>query len=119
MKKKKDKKTVEDKINEFIDYFDEKKMCEFLRDIIPLFKLYDVDEEDDWVQKETGTDAETVQVIRLTRTAYLMSRIAQFHAGRLCAINDSFPNLWKKMEKAGLDDDDDGRDNRSDILSIG
>ena len=43
----KSKKTLEDEINEFLEYWDADQMCAFLRDIGPVFRLYDVDEEND------------------------------------------------------------------------
>lgn len=79
-----------------------KELTSFLRDIIPLFELYDVEDEDDWVEKTVGGDAENVRTIRLIRTVYLVSRIAEFHAGKLCTINVNFKNLWQKMQKQGM-----------------
>lgn len=99
MRKKKD---LNDLINEFLEVWDCRAMTTFLRDIIPLFELYDVEDEDDWVEKKVGGDAENVRTIRLIRTVYLMSRIAEFHAGKLCNLNFNFKSLWQKMEKEGL-----------------
>lgn len=95
------KKDIEQEINEFLDKWGCKEMISFLRDIIPLFELYDVEDEDDWVKEAVGEENE--RNVRLIRTVYLMSRIAEFHAGRLCMINVTFKNLWKKMEKHGLE----------------
>jgi hypothetical protein len=92
------KKNIEQEINEFLDSWDCQQQMAFLRDIIPLFKLYDVDQEDDWVQYEVGGDEENVQTVRLIRTVYLVSRICAFHAGRMSVINCNFKNLWKKIE---------------------
>ena len=92
------KKTLEQEINDFLEYWDCKKQVEFLRDIIPLFELYDVDNEDDWIEKEIGCDEDNVRNVRLIRTVYLVSRIAEFHVGRLCTISVAFKNLWKRLE---------------------
>ncbi len=95
------KKTMEQEINDFLESWDFRQQVAFLRDIIPLFELYDVEDEDDWVEKKVGGDEENVRTVRLIRTVYLVSRIAEFHAGKLCSINVNFKNLWKRMEKEG------------------
>lgn len=93
------KKTLEEEINEFLQTWDCEQLTSFLRDIIPLFELYDVEDEDDWVKDAVGTDNE--RNVRLIRTVYLVSRIAEFHAGKLCSIKMNFKNLWQRMEKQG------------------
>lgn len=90
-------KTIEDEINDFLEMWDCNQMQDFLRDIIPLFELYDVDENNDWVKDSVGEEDE--RNVRLIRTVYLVSRIAEFHAGKLCHINIEFKNLWKRLEK--------------------
>ncbi|SRR5258706_11773514 len=99
----KKKKNLEDEINEFLKYWDADQMCAFLRDIIPLFELYDVEDEDDWVTNAVGKEDE--RNIRLIRTVYLVSRIAEFHAGKLASIKINFKNTYQKMEKQGTVDD--------------
>ena len=93
----KSKKTLEDEINEFLEYWDADQMCAFLRDIGPVFKLYDVDEKNDWVKKIVGEEDE--RNVRLIRTVYLISRIAEFHAGKLVGVKVNFKNIYQKMEK--------------------
>ncbi len=94
------KKTIEQEINSFLEKWDSAQMCAFLRDIIPLFNLYDVNGEDDWLKDAVGELDE--RNVRLIRTVYLVSRIAEFHAGILCSIKMNFKDLWKKMEKHGV-----------------
>ncbi len=103
------KKTIEQEINDFLESWDCKQQIAFLRDIIPLFELYDVEDEDDWVEKKVGGDEENVRNVRLIRTVYLVARIAEFHAGKLCSINVNFRNLWKRMEKEGHGQRDDNQ----------
>lgn len=91
------KKNLEQEINEFLDYFNCEKMIKFLKDIIPLFELYDVEDEDDWVKDAVGEEDE--RNVRLIRTVYLMSKIAENHSGSLAMIRSRFPNIWLKMEK--------------------
>lgn len=91
---------LDQEINQFLQEWDSKHLISFLQDIIPLFELYDVQDEGDWVADEVGGDIETVRNVRMIRTVYLISRIAEFHAGKLCLINVRFKNLWQRMEKA-------------------
>ena len=101
------KRTIEDEINSFLETWDCKQQIAFLRDIIPLFELYDVEDEDDWVKDKVGGDDENVRNVRLIRTVYLVSRICAFHAGKMVAINCAFKDLWKKMEKHGAETKDE------------
>lgn len=94
------KKTLEQEINSFLERWDCGQMIAFLRDIIPLFELYDVDDEDDWVKDAVGESNE--RNVRLIRTVYLVSRIAEFHAGKLCSMKIDFKDLYKRMEKEGF-----------------
>lgn len=96
------KKTLEQELNEFLEKWDAIQMSNFLRDIIPLFELYDVEEEDDWIKDAVGASEE--RNVRLIRTIYLVSRIAEFHAGRLATIKMHFKDLHKRMEKQGAVD---------------
>lgn len=91
------KKPIEKEIEEFLELWGCKEMISFLRDIIPLFELYDVEDEDDWVKEAVGELDE--RNVRLIRTVYLMSRIAEFHAGRLCNLKIRYPDLYKRIEK--------------------
>lgn len=95
------RKSIEQEINDFLDDWGCKEMTSFLRDIIPLFELYDVEDEDDWVEQTVGGDEENVRTVRLIRTVYLVSRIAEFHAGKLCSMKIKYKDLWRRMEKEG------------------
>ncbi len=93
------KKDLNQTINDALDDWDCKQMIAFLRDIIPLFELYDVEDEDDWVEKEIGGGEENVRSVRLIRTVYLVSRIAEFHTGKLVSFKCKYPGLHKKMHE--------------------
>jgi hypothetical protein len=96
----KHKQTLEQEINEFLNYWDLKQMQDFFRDIIPLIDLYNIPEEqEDWVEKAVGED--NVSNVRLIRTVYLISRIAEFHAGKLVGVKMNFKNIYERMEKEG------------------
>ncbi len=91
------KKTTNELINEFLQEWDCEKMQGFFRDVIPLIELYDVEESDDWLKEAVGEDDE--RNVRLVRTVYLVSKIAEFHAPRLCSLNIKYKDLWRKLEK--------------------
>jgi hypothetical protein len=97
----KSKKDIEDEITDFLEFWDADRQIAFLKDILLLFELYDVDDENDWVRDAVGESDE--RNVRLIRTVYLLSRIADFHAGILCSVNIKFKDLWKKLEKHGMD----------------
>ncbi len=96
------KKTLEQEINAFLELWDVDMQVGFLEDLIPLFHLYNVDKDDDWVKNAVGGDDTNVATVRLLRTVYIISKIAEHYAGRLCNININFKNLWKKMEQEGV-----------------
>lgn len=93
----KPKRSLEQDINSFLEIWDCKQLTSFLKDIIPLFELYDVDEEDDWVKDAVGEANE--RNVRLIRTVYLVSKIAENHAGKLASIKMNFKDIYKRMEK--------------------
>lgn len=96
----KKKKSLEQDINDFLECWDCDQMSAFLRDIIPLFELYNVDEESDWLRDAVGD--EEAHNVRLIRTVYLVSRIAEFHAGRLAIIRVRFKDIFRRMEKESV-----------------
>jgi hypothetical protein len=91
------KKTLEEEINEFYELWDLDQLIEFLKDSVPLFELYNIDETDDWVKELVAE--EDVNKIRLVRTVYLISRICDRHAGKMCKVKYQFNDLWRRMEQ--------------------
>lgn len=94
---KKPKKNVNDEINECLNYFGESGLISFMQEILPLVELYNANEENDWVRDEIGEDH--FQEVRLIRTVYLISKLAEFQAYRLAYVKCTFPNLYLRMEK--------------------
>jgi hypothetical protein len=88
---------AEKEINDFLQIWDVEQMTSFLKDTYDLFDLYNVDQDDDWVKKMVGEH--DTQNVRLIRSAYLVSKIAEFHSAKLCSINARFKNLWKNLEE--------------------
>jgi hypothetical protein len=99
--KKKDpnrrQKNLNDQLNDFMEVWGAPELIQFLKDILPFFELYDVDDHDDWVEKKVGK--EDTQNVRLARTIYLLSKFCAHHSGRMARTNCEFKDLWIKMEK--------------------
>lgn len=91
------KKTIEAEINEFLELWDVNSMISFLTSALHLTELYNVEVEDDWVEKLVGP--EEVITVRSIRTVYLMSKFAELQAGKLVHTQARFKNLWKRLEK--------------------
>lgn len=89
--------TLEEEINQFVEDWTAEKLIELFKDIFPLCELYDADEKYDWVEDIVG--CEQRDEIRLVRTAYLVSKIADRHAGKLAHMKAKYPKLWQRMEK--------------------
>lgn len=104
----KKKKTLDEEMSEFLDLWNLENISRLLRDILPIYELYDVTKEDDWVESLVGGDDDNVRTIRLIRTVYLISRLAEFHAGKLVSTNVNFKKMWKKIEKAGMNVEERG-----------
>jgi len=92
--------TIQEEINQFLEYWDLETLVSFLRDIIPLLELYEVEEGNDWVKDAIGDEDETT--IRLIRTVYLVSKIAENHAGKLASLKINFKDIYRRMEKVEI-----------------
>lgn len=89
-------KTLEIEINEFLQVWGLEQLQQFINDIIPLFDLYNVEEDDDWVKDQVG--AENTTNVRLIRTVYLISKIAEHHSSALCKIKIDHRKIWERLE---------------------
>lgn len=92
------KKTIEEEINEFIEFWDIDSLTSILTDSFQLIHLYNVDESDDWVKEVVGED--DLRNVRLIRTVYLLSKMAHMYAGKLVRTKMDFPNLWLRLESS-------------------
>lgn len=97
MKKTKEQH-IEKEINQFLEHFDFPTICDFIEDTYPIFELYNVEKDDDWVKKAVGGDDANVSTIRLVRTVYLMSKFSDKYSGKISSLKSNFAGLWKRME---------------------
>jgi hypothetical protein len=90
-------KFVEEEINLFLETWDYMKMKKFFEMISPLVDLYEVDENEDWLEEQVGK--ENRDNVRLIQTVYLMSKIVEDFSQPFCKLKMDHPKLWKRMEK--------------------
>lgn len=93
----KKKKTLEEDIIDFIQYWDFDQMQKFMQDMFPLFELFQCGENEDLISKTVKKEDEIN--VRLIRMVYLISRVAEFHAGKLAGVKANFKDLYLKIEK--------------------
>lgn len=92
------KKSLDEHITQFLEDFKLSDMIDFMEAIYPIIELYETMlEEKDWVVEQVG--AENAHNVRIIRTVYLFSRLADFYSGRLCLLSARHKGLWRKMEK--------------------
>lgn len=91
------KRPIEDEINDMMEEYGARHICGLIREIYEFYELYDVDENDDWIEKQVG--AENAREVRIIRTCYLLSRMAELHAGMLIGIRTKYPMLYKRLHK--------------------
>lgn len=91
------KTTIAEEIEAFLDIWNCNQIISFFEDVAPLVKLYDVDEHDDWVKNQVG-DANWKNV-RLVRTVYLLSIIAENHSGKMAEVRIHHKDLYKRLEQ--------------------
>lgn len=80
----------------FLDDWTPEHLISYMKLTVELFRLYDFEDENDWVLEEVGAD--NVDNVRLMRTFYIISKIAYFHAGALSKIKFKYKDLWSRME---------------------
>lgn len=94
-------KNIDQELHEFLSEWDVKSFSAFLKDVMPITELYQLDDDDTLsLQKYIDGDQEHVDTVIMVRTAYLMSRFVDFHAGKLLSLRTSFRGFWKRLEES-------------------
>jgi len=91
------KKDIETQMVEFTKYFGSKKMVSFIEHLMPLMQVFHTNDQSDWVIDKVGVENE--RNVRLLVVAYIVSKMAENHAGTLVYINIHFKGLWKALEE--------------------
>lgn len=90
-------RTVEEEINAFLNVYGPETFKLFLKDVEPLYDLYNSVDDEEWIEECEGV-AE-INDIRLIRSVYLMSKVADLHALDLAKMKSNFRGLWIRMTK--------------------
>ncbi len=93
------KKTVNDEINEFLEYWGSEGVVMFMEDVVPLLNMYSQDT--DYLSEE---QCDNERNVRLVRTVYLLSIIAENHATKINYVNSKFMGLSKRIENQGKEE---------------
>jgi hypothetical protein len=88
--------TLENEIKSILGIYGANELISLIEDTYELFELYNIDEQDDWIREEVGE--EKTRDIRLIRTAYLLSRLAEHHGEFLKKIVKHAPKFYIKAE---------------------
>lgn len=84
-------------VNGILRIFGPDQLTDLLRTTWELYDLYGRDEEGDWVEDAVGI--ENVDEVRLSRTAYILSSLADQNAKLFDKINKRYPGFYKLAEK--------------------
>ncbi len=91
---------VEEEVGTILGLYGQDELINFFEIAVELCELYSIDESFDWVKDELNiTDDDEVRIVRLTRTAYLLSKLAYNHANLLKTIERKCPGFWQKAER--------------------
>lgn len=99
----KNKKSINDELNEFLELWDARSFVHFIELIGELYMLYDIDEEKDWLADKVNE--EDIRGTRLARTFYVMSKLCDDFSGKIATTKVNFPKLWKRMEQISEESD--------------
>lgn len=91
-----EKNSLSNQVNGILSLFGPDKLMQFLSDAWELYDLYGRDEDGDWVYDEVGDD---VDHVRLARTAYLLSRLADKSHKSFAKIHRQYPDFHMQAEK--------------------
>lgn len=92
--------TIQEEIDSFLTDFGANELTAFFTDVMPLIDLYYVTDDQDWVKDAVGAANE--KEVRIARTVYLASKIADFHSGKFAYLKMKYKGLWSRMEKDSL-----------------
>ena len=90
------KKPLGEEVNGILEIFGPDQLLEFLKIGWELYDLYGRDEDGDWVEEIVGDD---VDHVRLARTAYLLSALAEKTHKPFSKIHRQHPDFYLKAER--------------------
>lgn len=90
-------KDIKDEINDMIKVVHSDCLNAFFSELYELFRLFDVDEKDDWVRDLVGVD--NMQVVRIVRGCYIVSRMSEKFSSKFSQVRQHFPEFHKRLEE--------------------
>lgn len=101
------KNNLGDCVNGILKIFGPDQLTDLLRTTWELYDLYGRDEDGDWVEDAVGI--ENVDEVRLARTAYILSALADHNAKLFDKINKRYPGFYKLAEKLAVQQSNQGQ----------
>lgn len=86
---------INEEAAEFIDFMGDRDIIRFMEILDTYYKMFDVEEDGDWVADEVGV--ENAAMVRMIRTCLLFSKIAELFSGKLMLIKMKFPMFYKRV----------------------
>ena len=88
---------LEGELCRFLDIWPLEQFTEFMRCVHNLMEMYDITDENNWIEKIVAP--EDMRNVVLIRTAYLMSKIAEKFASKLYQTASKLPKFCHRLEK--------------------
>lgn len=90
------KRTPEEEINAFLEIWGIDDLLKLIEELSLIFETYHIEDSD--IPIFDGKTKEEIANIRIIRTVYLISRIAELYSGKLCITKIKVPRLYENLE---------------------
>lgn len=87
---------IEKKLQEFFQIMPHEKLIGFAELAAELLEVFQAYEDCDWDEIMANEDTRNVKIIR---TVYIMSRLAEDYSGTLALVRVKYKDFWRKLEK--------------------
>lgn len=90
---------IEEDVTKILSVYGQDEIIDFMEIAYELLQLYNIDDHHDWVKDQIQCADDEVKVVRITRTAYLLSKLAYGHADLLKKVHRKCPSFWRNAER--------------------
>jgi hypothetical protein len=90
------KRTPEEEINAFLEIWGTDDLLNLLEEISLVFETFYMENTDSPILE--GKTDEEIANIRIVRSVYLISKIAELYGGKFCMTKMKVPRLYEKLE---------------------
>lgn len=87
---------IEKKLQEFFEIMPHEKLTRFAEMSAQLLEIFQAYEDCDWDEIMANEDTRNVKIIR---TVYIMSRIAEEYSGVLSIVRVKYKDFWRLLDK--------------------